>query len=241
MKFEDNLYRSCPRPMVKMGIQILFFLVLLVTQGIITGPLKGQELADYDYENLGLRGLSFQYGNVLFKTHEETEVYSVKLDLGFLGPGVRMSTRASYWSSSMLSEELGGFQSSLNQMILTQGGVLPGNGLQVGSIKREDISLGLEADYVWRIPMKMLFSAGVGASGHLVNGTTEIPDDSFLNGLLDSFTVGFNVHGGLEYLVTDRIRLYGDSRLGIAGNVRFFQFGGGLTFLWGNLLSGESR
>ena len=99
----------------------------------------------------------------------------------------------------------------------------------------------VEADYVWRIPLGMLLSTGLGASAHLVNGTTQIPDDTFLNGLLDSFTAGFNVHSGLEYLVTDRIRLYGDSRIGLAGNVRFFQFGGGLTILWGELLSGESR
>ena len=177
----------------------------------------------------------------MFKTYEETEVYSVKLDLGFLGPGVRMATRASYWSSEMVPEELVSFESSLNTMILAQGGVLPGNGLEIGSIKRDDMSVSVEADYVWRIPLGMLLSTGLGASAHLVNGTTQIPDDTFLNGLLDSFTAGFNVHSGLEYLVTDRIRLYGDSRIGLAGNVRFFQFGGGLTILWGELLSGESR
>jgi hypothetical protein len=203
--------------------------------------LKGQELADYDYEKLAFRGISVEYGNILFKTYEETEVYSVKLDLGFLGPGVRMATRASYWSSEMVPEELVSFESSLNTMILAQGGVLPGNGLEIGSIKRDDMSVSVEADYVWRIPLGMLLSTGLGASAHLVNGTTQIPDDTFLNGLLDSFTAGFNVHSGLEYLVTDRIRLYGDSRIGLAGNVRFFQFGGGLTILWGELLSGESR
>ena len=203
--------------------------------------MKGQELADYDYEKLAFRGISVEYGNILFNTYEETEVYSVKLDLGFLGPGVRMATRASYWRSEMVPEELVSFESSLNTMILAQGGVLPGNGLEIGSIKRDDMSVSVEADYVWRIPLGMLLSTGLGASAHLVNGTTQIPDDTFLNGLLDSFTAGFNVHSGLEYLVTDRIRLYGDSRIGLAGNVRFFQFGGGLTILWGELLSGESR
>ena len=231
-------FQSINGPWMRMGIQLFFVLLLPI---VATGSLKSQELADYDYENLGFRGISFEYGNILFKTYEETEAYSVKLDLGFLGPGVRMATRASYWSSEMLPEELVSFESSLNAMILAQGGVLPGNGLEIGSIKRDDMSVSVEADYVWRIPLGMLLSTGLGASAHLINGTTKIPDDTFLNGLLDSFTAGFNVHSGLEYLVTDRIRLYGDSRIGLAGNVRFFQFGGGLTILWGELLPGESR
>lgn len=231
-------FQSINGPWMRMGIQLFFVLLLPI---VASGSLKSQELADYDYENLGFRGISFEYGNILFKTYEETEAYSVKLDLGFLGPGVRMATRASYWSSEMLPEELVSFESSLNAMILAQGGVLPGNGLEIGSIKRDDMSVSVEADYVWRIPLGMLLSTGLGASAHLVNGTTKIPDDTFLNGLLDSFTAGFNVHSGLEYLVTDRIRLYGDSRIGLAGNVRFFQFGGGLTILWGELLPGESR
>ena len=231
-------FQSINDPWIKMGFQLFFVLLLPI---VATGSLKGQELADYDYEKLAFRGISVEYGNILFKTYEETEVYSVKLDLGFLGPGVRMATRASYWSSEMVPEELVSFESSLNTMILAQGGVLPGNGLEIGSIKRDDMSVSVEADYVWRIPLGMLLSTGFGASAHLVNGTTQSPDDTFLNGLLDSFTAGFNVHSGLEYLVTDRIRLYGDSRIGLAGNVRFFQFGGGLTILWGELLSGESR
>ena len=231
-------FQSINDPWIKVGFQLFFVLLLPI---VATGSLKGQELADYDYEKLAFRGISVEYGNILFKTYEETEVYSVKLDLGFLGPGVRMATRASYWSSEMVPEELVSFESSLNTMILAQGGVLPGNGLEIGSIKRDDMSVSVEADYVWRIPLGMLLSTGLGASAHLVNGTTQIPDDTFLNGLLDSFTAGFNVHSGLEYLVTDRIRLYGDSRIGLAGNVRFFQFGGGLTILWGELLSGESR
>ena len=231
-------FQSINDPWIKMGFQLFFVLLLPI---VATGSLKGQELADYDYEKLAFRGISVEYGNILFKTYEETEVYSVKLDLGFLGPGVRMATRASYWSSEMVPEELVSFESSLNTMILAQGGVLPGNGLEIGSIKRDDMSVSVEADYVWRIPLGMLLSTGLGASAHFVNGTTQIPDDTFLNGLLDSFTAGFNVHSGLEYLVTDRIRLYGDSRIGLAGNVRFFQFGGGLTILWGELLSGESR
>ena len=237
MKIGRN-FQSINDPWIKMGFQLFFVLLLPI---VATGSLKGQELADYDYEKLAFRGISFEYGNILFKTYEETEVYSMKLDLGFLGPGVRMATRASYWSSEMVPEELVSFESSLNTMILAQGGVLPGNGLEIGSIKRDDMSVSVEADYVWRIPLGMLLSTGLGASAHLVNGTTQIPDDTFLNGLLDSFTAGFNVHSGLEYLVTDRIRLYGDSRIGLAGNVRFFQFGGGLTILWGELLSGESR
>ncbi|HIF38808.1 MAG TPA: hypothetical protein EYQ69_06310 [Gemmatimonadetes bacterium] len=222
---------------VRSGL-VAFF---LIGQCVPTSRLEGQELADYDYGNLAVRGISLDYGNISLETFEETESYSMKLDLGFLGPGIRMTTRTSYWSSQMLSEEIESFESSLSTLILTQGGSLPSNNLDLGPIRRDDFSLALEADYVWSIPLGFLFSTGLGASVHLVNGTTSIPDDVFLDGLLDSVTGGFNVQGGLEFLVNDRIRIHGGSRVGLVGNVRFLEFSGGMTFLWGELLSGEFR
>ena len=63
----------------------------------------------------------------------------------------------------------------------------------------------------------------------------------FLDDLLDSVTGGIHIQGGLEFLLTDRIRIHGGSRVGLVGNDRFLEFNGGLTFLWGELLSGEFR
>lgn len=222
---------------VRSGL-IAFF---LIGQCISALRLEGQELADYDYGNLAVRGISLDYGNFSLENFEEAESYSVKLDLGFLGPGIRMATRASYWSSLMLPEGIASFESNLSNLILTQGGSLPSNNLDLGPIRRDDFSLALEADYVWSIPLGFLFSTGLGASAHLVNATTSIPDDTFLDDLLDSVTGGIHIQGGLEFLLTDRIRIHGGSRVGLVGNDRFLEFSGGLTFLWGELLSGEFR
>jgi len=241
MKFDRKVFMGCYGIKARMTIRSSVIALFMIGLCIPMSLLRGQELADYDYGNLALRGISMDYGNISFSSFEETESYSVKLDLGFLGPGIRMATRASYWSAQMRAEEIGGLESSLTTLLLAQGGSLPSNGLDLGSIRRDDASLSVEADYVWRIPLGFLFSTGLGASVHLVNGTTEVPDDIFLNGLLDSVTGGFNIQGGLEYVVADRIRIHGGSRVGIVGDVRFFEFGGGVTLLWGELLSGEFR
>jgi len=240
IKLKQSIYMV--RHGMRLSIRSLLIALSLIGQCMMhRSILEAQELADYDYGNLALRGISLGYGNIFLNTYEETESYRVNLDLGFLGPGIRMTTKGSYWTSQMLAEEVGNFESSLTTLMLDQGGVVPGNGLDLGPIRRDDISLAVEADYVWRVPLGFLFSTGLGASAHVVNGTTEIPNDTFLDDMLDSVSAGFNIHGGLEYLVTDRMRIYGDSRVGLAGDVRFFEFSGGLTFLWGKLLPGEFR
>ena len=70
---------------------------VLVTSAV---PREGQaqELADYDYENLSFRGISFDVGYLYADKVEDTRTLGVRFDLGFLGPGFRLMPGVTYWS-----------------------------------------------------------------------------------------------------------------------------------------------
>ena len=80
--------------------KLLLFGFLMLTS---VSAAQAQTLADYDYENLTFRGFGFDYGYIWPNKVESTDQYSVRLDLGFLGPAVRIATTLSYWSSALRS------------------------------------------------------------------------------------------------------------------------------------------
>src|SRR5690554_248060 len=75
-----------------------------------------QSLADYDYENLTFRGLGLEYGRIWPTKVEPTAAYTLKADLGFLGPSVRIAPSLSYWSSRINADELGRLADQLSQL-----------------------------------------------------------------------------------------------------------------------------
>ena len=119
--------------------------------------------------------------------------------------------------------------------------MVPPEGFDLGTIDRKDIALSLDGHYVWSIPLNMYFFAGVGISAHFLNGSGAGIDDTFVEDLLDSVSAGFNLHTGLEFALADRIRLHGASKVEALGDLNYLEFSGGLSFIWGGLVEGESR
>ena len=64
--------------------------LLLVLAFGVAAPAAAQDLADYDYENLSFRGIGFDWGFIWPTKVTSTATYSVRADLGFLGPSVRL-------------------------------------------------------------------------------------------------------------------------------------------------------
>ena len=65
------------------------------------GVAQGQGLAEFDYENLAFRGFSVEGGYICPTRVEPTFSIGTRLDLGYLGPGVRIVPGITYWSSTM--------------------------------------------------------------------------------------------------------------------------------------------
>ena len=202
---------------------------------------RAQDLADYDYENLSFRGISFDVGYLYADNVEDTRTLGVQFDLGFLGPGFRLMPGVTYWESTLADAEVDQFETRLGTLTTDQGGITPAGGFDLGVIDRSDIVVSMDGHYVWAVPLNLFFSTGVGLSAHFLNGSGPGIDGTFVEDLLDSVSAGFNLHAGLEYPITDRVRIYGGSKVEILGDLNYVEFRGGLAFIWGGLEQEENR
>ena len=202
---------------------------------------RAQDLADYDYENLSFRGISFDLGYLYADKVENTRTLGVRFDLGFLGPGFRIMPGVTYWKSTLADTEVDEFETRLGTLTTDQGGTVPPGGFDLGVIERKDIVVGLDGHYVWAAPLNLFFLAGVGLSAHFLNGSGPAVDGTFVEDLLDSVSAGFNLHAALEYPITERVRIHGGSKVEMLGDLNYVEFRGGLTFIWGGLVQGEAR
>ena len=136
--------------------------------GVLARAGHAQELADFDYENLAFRGFSLEVGYVWPDKVEPVATYGVRMDLGYLGPGLRIVPSITYWSSRMKAREVGELESRLDRLIAqTQPGVSYAP-VTFGLIDWSDLALALDAHVVWRVPYGLLTFAGAGASIHFL-------------------------------------------------------------------------
>lgn len=203
------------------------------------GPLAGQDLADFDYENLSFRGVAFEVGHIFPTRVEGTTSFGIRTDLGFLGPGLRIVPGISYWSSDMKRDEVRELEVKVEDLIVRQGGAP--TQVNLGRIEWSDVVFSLDGHVVWSIPYGFLSYAGVGVSAHILNGAGDAIEDTFVEDLLDSVTAGFNAHGGLEYPINERFRVYGTARGELLGDLQYFELRIGGQVMFGPSAPGELR
>lgn len=216
----------------------------LLSLGWVVGaatPAGAQELADFDYENLSFRGIGLEVGWIEPTRVESTASYGVRLDLGYLGPGVRITPTVSYWSSRMQHGEVRELEQRLEELVDRESpGSAPAS-VNLGTIDWADLVIGLDSHVVWALPGPLLTFLGGGIAAHVQNGSGEAIRGTFVEDLLDSVTAGFNVHGGLEYPLSDGFRVYGTTRYEILGDLQYLELRAGLQFMFGPAAPGEVR
>lgn len=198
---------------------------------------RAQELADYDYENLGFRGVGLHGGYIFPSSVKETYTVGASMDLGYLGPGLRVVPSITYWDSELEADEVAQLERRLEDLIVRQGGSLT-QPIDLGTITWSDLALTLDSHFVWSIPYGFLGYAGGGASAHLMNGGGSIAD-TFIDDLLDSIRAGFNLHAGIEVPVHDRVRLHSGARYELLGDLRYLELRVGARLFLGEPVSGE--
>ena len=223
-----------------------FVLPVLLVGAQAAVPAAAQELADFDYEHLSLRGIGFEAGYLpAYRIHGvrgETQSWGARLDLGYLGPGLRISPSATYWSSELETGEVSRLETRLEQLIAREvGGAGPGAGpeIDLGTITWTNLVVGLDAHVVWNVPFGWLGFLGLGASVHVLDGEGEAIDDTFVEDLLDTVRPGMNVHLGLEYPLWTWSRLYWHGRYEVTDDLRYFNVRGGLQIMFGGTAPGE--
>lgn len=175
------------------------------------GTLSAQTLADYDYEDLSFRGVSLEYGYIWPTKVEPTSRYGVRFDLGFLGPGVRITPTITYWGSRMSRKELGRLADRLGRLpaLRNQGVVIKGEDL--GEIRWSDIAVNLDGQFAWETDLGIMTYLGAGVGIHKFNGAGEFIDGTFIEEILDAVTAGVTGSAGIEFEPVQRMRVYAEA------------------------------
>lgn len=186
-----------------------------------TGARAQTSLADYDYENLTFRGIGFDYGYIWPTKVEATDHYAVRLDLGFLGPGVRISPTISYWSSEFKAQELQRLADRLELLPALQQQGVDLTGADLGDVRWSDLAIGIDAQFVWTVPFDVITYLGGGIGIHALNGRGSSIEDTFVEDLLDSTTPSVSLSAGAEYQLVERLRIYAEGRFTLLSDIRY--------------------
>ena len=216
-----------------MGMRMVILVSVLALVG--APPGGAQALADFDYENLAFRGVGLEWGYLWPDKVEPTPSYSVRVDLGYLGPGLRITPSLTYWSSRMKRSEVAQIENRVESFIAGAPSVA------LGSIYWSDVAFALDAHVVWRVPYGILTFAGLGASVHFLNGDGVAIADTFIEDLLDSVSAGLGLQVGVEYPLNSRFRIYTSGRLELLEDIRYSAIRAGLQVHRGGFAPGEGH
>lgn len=204
---------------------------LLLAIGLLAmgGEARAQTtLADYDYENLSFRGFSLEGGFILPTRVDPTYTVGARFDLGYLGPGLRIVPGVAYWSSTMKQSEVSRLERKIDDLVERQNPGSALEGVDLGTIDWSDFVLSLDGHLVWSVPYDLLTFAGAGISAHILNAKGGAIAGTFMEDFMDSVSPGLNLHGGVEYPLSDQFRLYGLGRIELMEDLRYLEirFGG---------------
>src|SRR5690606_9439526 len=87
--------------------------------------VAGQDLANFDYENLSFRGLGLEIGYLFPDRIENAPTYGVRFDLGYLGPGLRIVPTFTYWSAPFEASEVMGLEERVASLVSRETGAPP--------------------------------------------------------------------------------------------------------------------
>lgn len=209
-------------------LAVLFAVVLLL---LAARPAEGQDLADFDYENLSFRGVMLDVGYMAASRVESTSTFGARVDLGLLGPGVRVTAGFNRWSSFLDASEVGRLEQRLEALIFQQSGEAVD--VDLGDISWSDVAIHADAHLLWSLPLGLFSYAGLGASAHVLRGGGAAIDDTFVEDLLNSIRAGINVHAGLEYPIHPRFHVVTEGRFELLENLRYLQIRLGGQFNFG--------
>mgnify|MGYP002623694801 FL=1 len=205
----------------------------------VTGA-SAQDIADIDYEHLSFRAIAPEVGYLWPNRIEPTESFGIRVDMGYMGPGLRVTPSLTYWSSRWKDAEVAEFAERVAQLVADQTGGPP-PALDLGTIDYSDLAIGVDAHVVWEVPFDLLTYGGLGFAAHFVDGDGAAINGTFVEDLIDSVEPGFNLHVGAEYPVTERMRLYTVGRYEVMPDLQYFQVRVGWQFMFAPNAPGEGR
>lgn len=191
-------------------------------------PARAQELSQLDVRNLAFRGLGVWLFGVAPVRSEPAVALQVRSDLGELAPNLRINPSITFWATKFRGREVRRMEDRIEAACERSG--TPCSGIDLGEIHVSDLSLDVDAQYLWTTSVGIEPYAGAGVGLHLVNGRGDFIDNTFVEDVLDAITPGVNVMGGLELPVGPNLRLQGEVRGVLASNARWVGAGFGASW-----------
>jgi hypothetical protein len=181
-------------------VTLLFGALLLVA----AEGAHAQSLEDYDYTNLGFRALGVEARWVDASQNESTVGVGVRVDLGFLGPYIRIVPRAGWWNADVEESAVRELEAQLEEV-----SDLPPGSIDLGSLERTAWNLGLDAQ--WTLQEAVLAPyLGVGLDLYLLDDDGEAIEGTFLDSAV--ITAGVSGVVGAEFNFLAHWRIYSELR-----------------------------
>ncbi len=184
-------------------------------------PAAAQGLADYDYENLTFRGIGAAWGRIWPDKVDATTIWSLRVDMGFLGPAVRVVPGVSYWKSDLKNTEVDRLAARLSDLPALRSRNITITAADLGRVEWSALSLTLDTHALWTAPYRVFTYAGLGLGLHAMNGQGESVGDTFVEDLLDSITAGIAFMAGAEYEPTPVLRVFAEARYAVQSEIRY--------------------
>jgi len=168
------------------------------------GPAAAQGLEDYDYSNLGLRAIGVEAFYVNPSQNEGTLGIGAKLDLGFLGPNIRVVPRFGYWKADVEGSQVSELEAQLEEA----SGLMPGS-ISLGDIERSAYIFGTDFQWTSRTANIAPY-IGIGLDVYILNDDGEAIRDTFLDDLV--VTAGVSGVVGAQVALSPTWAAYGEFR-----------------------------
>lgn len=188
-------------------------------------PAAAQNLEQYDYSNLGLRGIGAELVYVDATQNEATVGFGAKLDLGFLGPGLRVVPRFAYWKADVDASQVDELEAQLE----TVSELEPGS-INLGQIQRSAYVLGADFEYIASVSRLQPY-VGAGLDLYALNDDGAAIKGTFLDDLV--ITAGVSGVAGLQVELTRNWNAYGEFRATAVTDASSLGAAFGLYYMFG--------
>lgn len=178
--------------------------LVMLALGAMAEPAVAQGLEEYDYTNLGLRAIGVEAFTVDASQNESTVGIGAKLDLGFLGPNIRVVSRLGYWKADVDASQVSELEAQLEEASGLDSGTI-----NLGTINRSAYIFGTDFQWMSR-NRKVSPYIGVGLDVYLLNDDGDAIRDTFLDDIV--VTAGVSGVIGAQVALSRRWNVYGEFR-----------------------------
>jgi len=169
-----------------------------------SSPVRGQALEDYDYTNLGFRAFGAEATWVNSSQNESTVGVGIRVDLGFLGPYIRIVPRAAWWNARVTDSAVRELEQQLEEV-----SDLPPGSINLGTLERTSWILGADAQWTLQDAVFAPY-LGVGLELYFLDNDGDAIKDTFLDNMV--ITAGITGLVGAELNIASQWRVYSELR-----------------------------